>query len=547
MAFYSEEKRDIILDEKECFSGVEGAKGVNTDKLLQPWMVQEYIKCAKDPEYFIENYIKISTVDGDEILFKLYPYQQEMLEMLVENRLNIFLCCRQAGKSQLLAGYALWCLIFKRNYKIKWLSNKLETAQEMIARVKYSYIRLPIWLQKQIFEWNKTSLSIENESKISCSSTTENSGRGSSISLLLLDEFAFVDRKIQDAFLASVFPTILSGKKTQMCIISTPHGQERFYEIYTQAQRGINNFGNILVTWVDVPGRDDEWKKMVLEINGPKKFAVEMECSFEESSNTLISAEALNKSFKSLTPTYKQFLTEGPDNFFEIYHPYNPLYKYHIQVDPSQGKGNDYTIISVFEYNPIDNKVKQAALWRCNVFTTPQILDYLLNIALQYSYPSMGVENNGVGASITEKLYYDHEYPNLIFTKKNSKTKKIEILNGFISGCDIGVHTTNPIKLAGGDKLVRLFEENKIEIYNKETFKEFQTFVKDRASYQAEKGHNDDICMTWLLFAWLSEDTNFHEIMGGGSEDIGGEDNYISPIPLNSFQNYISIEDWMKS
>ena len=63
-----------------------------------------------------------------------------------------------------------------------------------------------------------------------------NSGRGSSVSLLLLDEFAFVDRNIQDAFLASAFPTILSGKRTKLCLISTPNGQEKFYELFTSAQ-----------------------------------------------------------------------------------------------------------------------------------------------------------------------------------------------------------------------------------------------------------------------------------------------------------------------
>jgi phage terminase large subunit-like protein len=165
-------------------------------------MVDEYVKCSKDPQYFIENYIYITDPDGNEFLMNLYDYQVDMLNEIHNNRLFIGLAARQAGKSQLLVAYIIWCLIFNRNFKIKYLGNKLDIALEILERIKYSYQKLPLWIQKAVKEFNKSSLTLENNSKVSCVSTTENSARGSSVSLLLLDEFAFVHRNIQDAFMA---------------------------------------------------------------------------------------------------------------------------------------------------------------------------------------------------------------------------------------------------------------------------------------------------------------------------------------------------------
>ena len=157
--------QDIKLTEKEYYQGIEGLKGVNTDKRMTKEMIEEYIKCSTDPLYFIQTYIIITTPDGDEVPFILYDYQREMLEKIEANRLNVYLCCRQAGKSQFLVAYVLWNILFKRNFKVKWLANKLDTAMEMIDRIKFSYMRLPLWLQKSVKEFNKSSLTLENNSK----------------------------------------------------------------------------------------------------------------------------------------------------------------------------------------------------------------------------------------------------------------------------------------------------------------------------------------------------------------------------------------------
>ena len=542
--------QDITLTDKEYYQGIEGIKGVNTDKKMTKEMVQEYIKCSTDPKYFIENYIIITTPDGDEVPFKLYDYQCEMLEKIENNRLNVYLCCRQAGKSQFLVGYVLWNIIFKRNFKVKWLANKLDTAMEMIDRIKFSYSKLPLWIQKAVKEFNKSSLTLENNSKVSCASTTMNSGRGSSVSLLLLDEFAFVDRNIQDAFLASAFPTILSGKKTKLCLISTPNGQEKFYELFTSAQKGLNSFAWLFVDWKRVPGRDENWKKMAIDVNGLAKFRVEHECKFEGSTATLISKEDLDVAYHPINEdniNYQEIKLddENPKDVYKVFHKYNDDMKYYIEIDPSSGSGLDYTIINVLGKK--DKNWIQCAIWRCNNMNNNQTLDWITKIAEDYNNPIIGIECNGIGEALVERLYYDVEYENVLSTKRNNDTKKWELYyGGLIKGATLGIKTTNTLKLAAGDRLKELFVKRRLIIHDIETVKEFNTFIREGASYKAEEGHTDDICMTYMLFAWVESNEMFYDLLSDDGTHQMLFETPSEPINMNKWGEFTSMEDFLK-
>lgn len=543
--------QDIKLTEKEYYQGIEGLKGVNTDKRMTQEMIEEYIKCSTDPLYFIQTYIIITTPDGDEVPFILYDYQREMLEKIESNRLNVYLCCRQAGKSQFLVAYVLWNILFKRNFKVKWLANKLDTAMEMIDRIKFSYMRLPLWLQKSVKEFNKSSLTLENNSKVSCASTTMNSGRGSSVSLLLLDEFAFVDRNIQDAFLASAFPTILSGKRTKLCLISTPNGQEKFYELFTSAQKGLNGFAWLFVDWKRVPGRDENWKKMAIDVNGLAKFRVEHECKFEGSTATLIPKEDLDVAYHPINDDnvmYEEYKLseENPKDVYKVFHKYNPNFKYYIEIDPSSGSGGDYTVINVLGKS--NGSWVQNAIWRCNSMNNNQTLDWIVKIASDYNNPIIGIEANGIGEALVERLYYDKEYELVLSTKKNNETKKWELYyGGLIKGANLGIKTTNSLKLAAGDRLKDLFREHKLIIHDYETIKEFKTFIRNGASYQAETGHTDDIAMTYMLFAWIQSNEMFEDMINDNSTSKLLFEAPSKPINMNNYNDYMSIEEFLRS
>ena len=93
-----------------------------------------------------------------------------------------------------------------------------------------------------------------------------------------LDEFAFVPRNVQDAFFASVFPTITSGATSKLLITSTPNGMNLFYKIWMDSVNGNNDYARVDVHWSDVPGRDEAWKDLMIRSTSVDQFRQEFEC-----------------------------------------------------------------------------------------------------------------------------------------------------------------------------------------------------------------------------------------------------------------------------
>ena len=253
-------------------------KGAGVELSFTPEQVSEWLKCAEDPIYFIENYVKIVTLDDGLKLMKLYDYQKEIVLSLVDNRFTISSICRQAGKTTCVAAFFVWYLTFHSNKTCAILANKAATAREILSRVQKAFEYLPKWLQHGVVEWNKGSFELENGSRILASSTSSSAVRGYSLNVILLDEFAFVPNNIADEFFASVYPTIASGKESKLAMVSTPNGLNHFYKFYKEAEAGVNGFNLTKAIWSDVPGRDQAWADQQRKILGEVKFAQEMEC-----------------------------------------------------------------------------------------------------------------------------------------------------------------------------------------------------------------------------------------------------------------------------
>ena len=199
--------------------------------------VEEYVKCANDPIYFIKHYIKIVTLDKGLVPFELYDYQEDIVSKIHNNRYVIAKLPRQSGKSTTVIAYILHYILFNQNMSVAILANKQTTAREMLSRLKLAYEYLPTWLQQGILEWNKGSIQLENGSKILASSTSASAVRGGSYNMLFLDEFAFVPGNIAEEFFSSVFPTITSGVSTKVLLISTPNGLNMFYKLWKGATK----------------------------------------------------------------------------------------------------------------------------------------------------------------------------------------------------------------------------------------------------------------------------------------------------------------------
>ena len=75
-----------------------GLKRSNELDEYTPERIQELAKCASDPIYFMENYLKVQHPVRGSVPFQLYDYQKEMVLAIHENRSTILLCSRQMGK-----------------------------------------------------------------------------------------------------------------------------------------------------------------------------------------------------------------------------------------------------------------------------------------------------------------------------------------------------------------------------------------------------------------------------------------------------------------
>ena len=277
----------------ESYLGNQNLKRSNVKHQWTQQQVSEWLKCAQDPVYFIETYVKIVNVDHGLVNFSLYDYQQDIVNLSVQERFVICKMPRQCGKTTTLVGVMLWFVLFHQNYNVAILAHKLQQAREILSRIQLAYEHLPKWLQQGIVEWNKGNIELENGSKILASATSSSAIRGGSFNLVYLDEFAFVDNNMQEDFFASVYPTISSGKTTKVLITSTPNGLNMFYKIWTDSEEGKNDYKRIDVHWSQVPGRDEKWRLETIRNTSEEQFRVEFECEFIGSSHTLISPTKL--------------------------------------------------------------------------------------------------------------------------------------------------------------------------------------------------------------------------------------------------------------
>jgi hypothetical protein len=463
--------------------------------------IEEYVKCAKDPVYFARTYMKIVHVDRGIIPFDLYDYQEKMIRLFTENRYVITKMPRQSGKSTGVIGFMLHFILFNDNKNVALLANKSDTARNLLDRLKKAYELLPIWLQQGVIIWNKGSIEIENGSKIIATSTTGNSARGDTFSLVFLDEFAHVPHNLADEFFQSVYPTISSGKETKMIIVSTPKGLNYFYKMWREAEQGRSEFKTVEINWWDTPGRDEEWKNKQIENTSEEHFAQEFACNFLGSSNTLISAKKLQE-LVFVAPILNK-------NGFKLYEEAKETDNYVIVVDTSRGVGLDnsafiVTNVSLFPYKIV------ATFMNPNI--SPMIYPELIyNVAKKYNDAFVLVEINDNGEQIANALSSDLEYDNILTTRTAGRSGQV-LSSGFGTHMQLGVRTTKTVKRIGCATLKDLVENNKLTFEDYDIIEELSNFILKKDSYQADEGHHDDLAMCLVLFSWMARQEYFKEL-----------------------------------
>ncbi len=476
-------------------------KRVNMQMQLTEEQVREYVKCAKSPDYFIENYVKIITLDKGFVQIELYPFQKQVVNDINNNRRVIVKAGRQVGKTTIIVGYILWYILFNQDKTVAILANKASTSREILARIKLAYEALPMWIQQGVKVWNKGDIELENGCRVLANSTASSAIRGFSISLLYLDEFAFVPSNIAEEFFTSVYPTISSGTTSKILISSTPNGMNHFYKMWTEAVEGQNGFTHVEANWRQVPGRTQQWADEQRRVLGEQKFLQEMECEFMGSAGTMLSAQAL-KSLAFVKPLHVS------ETGIKVYHQPIKTHNYVLISDTSRGKGLDYSAAIVIDVSEIPYKV--VATYRDNEISPLVYPGIIKKMGDYYNQAYALVEINDNGQQVVDSLFEDFDYENLLSTV--DMKGKMALTWGYGNKSNRGIRTTKSVKRLGCSILKNLIEQQKLIVQDFDTISEFSTFISKGSSFEAEEGSHDDMVMCLVLFAWCTNQEFFSEL-----------------------------------
>ena len=162
-------------------------------KTIKEIIRDEYKRCSQDPVHFMRKYCIIQHPTKGKMYFNLYPFQEDSLRSISENRYSVILKSRQLGISTLTAGYSLWKMLFKSDFNVLVIATKQDVAKNLVTKVRVMHDNLPKWLKGKTLEDNKLSLRFKNGSQIKAISSKGDAGRSEALSLLVLDEAAFID------------------------------------------------------------------------------------------------------------------------------------------------------------------------------------------------------------------------------------------------------------------------------------------------------------------------------------------------------------------
>ena len=136
------------------------------------------------PAYFMSNFVKIQHPTKGGIDFEPFEFQERLIHVYSKYRYSINMLPRQTGKTTCAAAYLLWYAMFVPDSTILVAAHKHTGAQEIMQRIRYAYESVPDYIRAGVTEYNKGSLSFDNGSRILSATTTENTGRGMSLSLV---------------------------------------------------------------------------------------------------------------------------------------------------------------------------------------------------------------------------------------------------------------------------------------------------------------------------------------------------------------------------
>ena len=544
--------------------------GTNT-KLLKPDLVykrteeevEDYIKCMQDPLYFAEKCF-LMTPKGLQPV-KMRDYQKEYLTNLKENRFNILLACRQAGKSVTTAIFGLWKILFCNDRNGLILSKSGPAGRDLLKKVKDMYMYLPYHLKAGTMKWNQSEISFDNNSSLSTEAFGPTAALGKSLNLIILDEFAWCPQNDVDLFYENVIPTVTTLPDSNVCICSTQNGFNKFYDIWKSSIEGRSIYHHQKIDWWQVPNynletgqwepRTEEWKQMMIGVLGSEEaFYYQYGTQFSASDACLVSRETLTQIHKTeilftsreelVSSLYSKFLFVNPE-----YDVTNFKTKYYIVlVDLAEGGGADYTVFQILEVtvNPITGKVtfEQVAFWRSNTVDIEKasvefwvmmgqlfradLSNVIVSIewntygALFYNYICLLNETENFKDSIWRfNICKEFDTSVLCHYKKANMNEEIAGIKNKNAKTIPGIRWSAESKKTGCAMLKMMIEKKELIIRDIVQIGELENF-EDKSgsgSYKASYGH-DDMMMTLVQLPMVLQTGKYKEFIEDITEHI---------------------------
>ena len=461
---------------------------------------QEYLKCAADPVHFMKKYCFIQHPQRGRIQFALYPFQEKVLKLFQEHDYTTILKSRQLGISTLAAGYSLWLMTFHKDKNVLALATTQATARNLVTKVEFMWSNLPSWLRLDAAENNKLSLRLNNGSKIQAKSSNADAARSEAVSLLVIDEAAFIDN-IAETW-ASAQQTLATGGGA--IVLSTPYGTGNwFHQTWVRAEAGENDFLPIKLPWFVHPERDQTWRDRQDELLGdPRLAAQECDCDFSTSGDTVFYNEYIE--FYETTYIKEPLERRGADQNLWIWEPADYSRTYMVVADVARGDGKDY---SAFHIIDIENNT-QVGEYKGQI-GTKEYGHLLFGIATEYNNALLVVENANIGWA-TLQVLIDRNYPNLYYSPKSGDITANSYFDQYMDTSKMtpGFTMSSRTRPMAIGKFQEYISDRGVTIQSKRLLGEMKVFVWKNGKAEARQGYNDDLVMAFSI-AMFMRDTAF--------------------------------------
>ena len=468
-------------------------------KTLKEIIRDEFKKCSVDPVHFMRKYCIIQHPTKGKMYFNLYPFQEDSLTRISQNRYTVILKSRQLGISTLTAGYALWRMIFKEDFNVLVIATKQDVAKNLVTKVRVMHDNLPVWLKGKALEDNKLSLRFKNGSQIKAISSKGDAGRSEALSLLIFDEAAFIDR-IDDIWTAAQ-QTLATGGDSIM--LSTPNGTGNlFHKTWVDAAAG-GQFHPIKLHWSLHPERDESWRELQTELLGEKMAAQECDCDFITSGHTIVDGPILQ--------WYEQTYIEEPkerrgfDGNYWLWDYPNYSKNYTVIADVARGDGGDYSAFHVIE----TESMTQVAEYKGKIGTT-EYGNMLVAVATEWNNALLVIENANIGWAVIQ-IAIDKGYENLYYSYKQDGyvDEDVHLRKGYDlkdkSKMVPGFSTTSRTRPLIISKIETYFREKSPIVKSKRLIDELYVFIWNGQRAEAQRGYNDDLVMAFGIGLWIRD------------------------------------------